>query len=208
MCPPIDWCMSFSPLLDEFLESLLCLPGVGERTAQRMAFNLLQRNRHGGTRLADAMQNAMEHIGHCDICRTLTELPQCNICTDSARDATLLCVVESPADMVALEQSGYKGHYFVLHGRLSPIEGIGATEIGFEQLLKRVNENVREIIIATSMTTEGDATAGYLYQRLQDPKFMISRIAHGIPLGGELDYMDQGTLAHALLERRVIASSD
>jgi recombination protein RecR len=200
--------MSFSPVLDELMESFRCLPGVGERGAQRMAFYLLQRDREGGKRLAAVLERAMEEVGHCGSCRTLTEQEQCKICADPKRDSSLLCVVESPADMVALEQSEYRGRYFVLHGRLSPIEGVGVTEIGFEQLQGLAKEHAREIIIATSMTAEGDATAGYLYKRLQRPGLIISRIAHGVPLGGELDYVDYGTLSHAISQRRAIKPSD
>lgn len=169
-----------------------------------MAFHLLQRNRDGAKVLAQTLKRASEEIGHCRSCRTLTELPVCAICADAKRDRRLLCVVESPADMAAVEQSGYRGHYFVLLGRLSPIEGMGSREIGFEQLSARVSEDVCELIVATSTTVEGDATAAYLYQELNRPNLTITRIAHGVPLGGELDYVDQGTLSHALAQRRQI----
>lgn len=173
-----------------------------------MAFHLLQRDREGGKALATALQHATERIGHCRLCRTLTELSECSVCADPKRDARLLCVVESPGDMAAVEQSGYRGRYFVLLGRLSPIEGVGSAEIGFEQLSARLDGDVGEMIIATSATVEGDATAAYLYQHLKRPALKITRIAHGVPLGGELDYVDYGTLSHAFSQRQLIASSE
>lgn len=198
--------MSFSPILTELFERLCCLPGVGPRSAQRMAFHLLQRNRDGANDLADVLKRASEEIGNCARCRTLTELDICSICSDVKRDKELLCVVENPADVMAVEQSGYRGYYFVLLGRLSPIEGMGVAEIGFERLCERLQSGVRELIIATSATVEGDATAAYLHQELQGDDLRITRIAYGVPLGGELDYVDQGTLSHALEQRRQISS--
>ena len=200
--------LSFSPVLNELVEALSLLPGVGPRSAQRMAFYLLQRNRDGGKVLAGALNKAVDSIGYCSSCRTLTELELCSVCDDPNRDDSLLCVVENPADMVALEYSGYRGHYFVLHGRLSPIDGIGAKEIGVPHLQERLGDKVKEIIIATSATVEGEATASYLHKHLHRPSLHISRIAHGVPIGGELDYIDYGTLSHALSERRSIESEN
>lgn len=194
---------SFSPALSKLFEHLRCLPGVGQRSAQRMAFHLLQRDRAGGKALAVVLQQAMDDIGYCESCRTLSEDKLCPICIDDKRDVTLLCVVENPADMAALEHSGYKGRYFVLLGRLSPIEGIGADDIGFDALCERLN-GVHELIIATSSTVEGSATAAYLCQHLAQANLNISRIASGVPVGGELDFVDYGTLSHALLQRQLI----
>ncbi len=197
--------MAYSPLLQELCERLRCLPGVGPRGARRMALHLLERDREGGRRLAECLERAMERIGHCRHCRSLCEEEVCGICTDQGRDGTLLCVVETPADMEAVEQAGgYRGRYFVLLGRLSPIDGIGPEELGFEQLCARVRNGVRELILATSTTVEGDATAMFLAERLRDQDTLISRIAHGVPLGGELDFVDGGTLAHAFNSRQKI----
>jgi len=198
--------MAFSPLIDQLVESLRCLPGVGPKSAQRMAFHLLERNREGGINLAKHLEQAMAGVGRCEDCRTLTEQPKCSICSNQKRQRNTLCIVESPSDVLALEQSGnYQGLYFVLMGRLSPIDGIGPDEIGVSQLLARIsNEQVDEVILATNPTVEGEATAYYIISQLKDTEVTVSRIAHGVPLGGELEFVDVGTLAHALEGRQVI----
>lgn len=198
--------MKFSPLIDQLVDSLRCLPGVGPKSAQRMAFHLLERSREGGLRLASALERALSEVGHCRDCHTLSELELCGICADPRRDAQLLCVVESPADVVAFEQAGgYRGRYFVLMGHLSPIDGIGPEQIGVDRLLERVREQgVREVILATNPTVEGEATAYYITEQVRALGVLVSRIAHGVPLGGELEYVDSGTLAHALSGRRAV----
>lgn len=198
--------MSYSPIIDELIDALRCLPGVGQKTAQRMSFQLLERNRNGGLRLAEALQEAVEKVGHCQRCRTLTEDEFCKICNDARRDSSLICVVESPADVAAFEASGdYRGHYFVLMGHLSPIDGIGPEEIGIDLLVQRVKEQgVEELILATNPTVEGEATAYYITEQMRKLGITVSRIAHGVPLGGELEYVDSGTLAHAMKGRRRI----
>ncbi|MET0379144.1 MAG: recombination mediator RecR [Spongiibacteraceae bacterium] len=194
----------FSPLIDQLIDALRVLPGVGPKSAQRMAFQILERNRDGGTRLAHALENAVAEVGHCRQCHTLTELELCGICTDPRRDLQMLCVVESPADVMALEQAGsYRGLYFVLMGHLSPIDGIGPAEIGVDRLFDQVRERqIGEVILATNPTVEGEATAFYITDYLKTLGVIVSRIAHGVPLGGELEYVDSGTLAHALSGRR------
>lgn len=198
--------MKFSPLIDQLVDSLRCLPGVGPKSAQRMAFHLLERSREGGLRLAQALERALSEVGHCRDCHTLSELELCGICSDARRDAQLLCVVESPADVMAFEQAGgYRGRYFVLMGHLSPIDGIGPEQIGIDRLLERVREQgVREVILATNPTVEGEATAYYITEQVKALGVLVSRIAHGVPLGGELEYVDSGTLAHALSGRRAV----
>lgn len=196
--------MSFSPLIDQLVQSLRCLPGVGPKSAQRMAFHLLERDREGGSQLAISLERAMIGVGRCQSCRTLTEQPVCDICADERRDKSIICVVETPADVLAFEQSAsYKGLYFVLMGHLSPIDGIGPDDIGITDLLERVqSEDVKEVILATNPTVEGEATAFYITEQLKSMGVEVSRIAHGVPLGGELEYVDVGTLAHALSGRR------
>jgi recombination protein RecR len=198
--------MKFSPLIDELVQALRCLPSVGPKSAQRMAFHLLERNRDGGLHLAEILQQALEQVGHCGACHTLSELELCGICTDPRRDQQTLCVVESPADVLALEQAGsYRGVYFVLMGHLSPIDGIGPAEIGIDHLLQRVrDQQMKEVILATNPTVEGEATAFYITEQVRAQGVMVSRIAHGVPLGGELEYVDSGTLAHALSGRRAV----
>ena len=198
--------MSFSPLIEDLVESLRCLPGVGRKTAQRMALHLLERDRDSGLTLAGALQAALEGVGHCRQCRNFSEQDLCNICDDARRDATTVCVVESPADVVAVEQSGsYRGLYFVLMGHLSPIDGIGPEDIGLDILQHRVEEGgLEELILATNSTVEGEATAFYLAELVREDGIRISRIAHGVPLGGELEYVDGSTLAHALSGRRTM----
>ena len=199
--------MIFSPALGELIEALCCLPGVGPKSAQRMALHLLERNREGATVLAATLTKAMDLIDHCSACRNFTELDICEICTDVKRDAHTICVVETPADVLAVEQSGsFRGIYFVLMGHLSPIDGIGPEEIGLEKLQRRViDEQIREVILATNPTVEGEATAYYVTDLLQGEEgVQVSRIAHGVPLGGELEYVDGSTLAHAFSGRRPV----
>lgn len=196
--------MKFSPALEELMEALRCLPGVGPKSAQRMTLHLLERDREGASGLASALQQAVERVDHCTRCRNFTELDVCEICSDPRRDASTICVVETPADVLAVEQSGsFRGIYFVLMGHLSPIDGIGPAEIGLDKFQQRViDEGITEVILATNPTVEGEATAYYLSDMLQAQGVRISRIAHGVPLGGELEYVDGSTLAHAFSGRR------
>jgi recombination protein RecR len=198
--------MQFSPSLQSLIEALRCLPGVGPKSAQRMTLHLLERDREGAAALADALQQAVARIDHCSRCRNFTELEICEICADPRRDATTICVVETPADVLAVEQSGsFRGIYFVLMGHLSPIDGIGPEEIGLDRFHRRVvDEGIQEVILATNPTVEGEATAYYLIDMLQPEGVRVSRIAHGVPLGGELEYVDGSTLAHAFLGRRTV----
>ena len=198
--------MKFSPALEELIEALRCLPGVGPKSAQRMTLHLLERNREGAAVLATALQQAVERVDHCSRCRNFTELDICEICADPRRDAATICVVETPGDVLAVEQSGsFRGIYFVLMGHLSPIDGIGPAEIGLEKFHRRVlDEGITEVILATNPTVEGEATAYYLTDMLGPEGVKVSRIAHGVPLGGELEYVDGSTLAHALSGRRPV----
>lgn len=193
----------FSPLIDQLITRLRVLPGVGPKSAQRMAFYLLQRNREGALALANALTQAAENIAFCQSCRTLTEEVQCSLCKSPRRDDSLLCVVESPADILAIEQAGaFSGRYFVLHGHLSPIDGVGPKELGMEHLFRRLEQGVVEVIVATNPTMEGEATAHYIADKAKQLNIKVTRIAHGVPMGGELEYIDGGTLAHALTSRR------
>ncbi|NLW05559.1 MAG: recombination protein RecR [Pseudomonadaceae bacterium] len=200
--------MQFSPLIEELIQALRCLPGVGPKNAQRMALHLLERNRAGGNRLASVLQRSMEQVGHCSSCRTLTEQEICRICSSGRRNNTVLCVVETPADMLALEQSGvYDGRYFVLLGHLSPLAGIGPDDLGFNELVEKLqNEPVEEVILATNPTLEGETTAQYLVELLSSLPLKITHLAQGIPLGGELEYLDGGTLSRAFSGRQGFAS--
>jgi len=195
-----------SPAIQRLIDALRCLPGVGPRSAQRMTLQLLERDREGARQLAAALVDAMTRVRRCSRCRNFTELDVCELCNDSRRDAGLLCVVETPADVLAIEQSqSFRGRYFVLLGRLSPIDGIGPQELGLELLQQRVAEDgVVEVILATNPTVEGEATAYYITEMLRPRGVKVSRIAHGVPLGGELEYVDGSTLAHALSGRRVV----
>jgi recombination protein RecR len=194
----------FSPLIDELMSSLRCLPGVGPKSAQRMALHLLERDRAGAERLSQSLHKAVEGVGRCTRCRTLTEQELCGICKNQRRDDALLCVVETPADVLAIESSGtYQGKYFVLQGHLSPIDGIGPEDIGIDQLIQLLQqEPITEVILATNPTVEGEATAYYISERAKHLNVTVSRIAHGVPLGGELEFIDGGTLAHAFSSRR------
>jgi recombination protein RecR len=186
-------------LLEQLIEAFRILPGVGQKTAQRMAYHVLEREREGGQRLSDALAAAVDRIGHCARCRDFSESELCAICASASRDAHLLCAVESPADRLVIEQAtGYRGFYFVLQGRLSPLDGIGPRELGLEKLAARLAEgDVQELVIATNPTVEGEATAHYLAQLARQHKVKPTRLTHGVPLGGELEYVDRGTLSHA-----------
>lgn len=196
--------MGESSLLKELVDALRCLPGIGSRTAQRMAFHLLENDRRSGERLAEVMGRAMRDIKHCSRCRTLTEHDTCRICANPARQPQLLCVVEHPSDVVAVEQAtGYRGYYFVLGGRLSPLDGIGPEDIGLDVLEARLDEGeVQELILATNPTVEGEVTAHYISELAAKRGISASRIAHGVPMGSELEYVDSGTLSHAFEGRR------
>ncbi|WP_025820573.1 recombination mediator RecR [Shewanella marina] len=190
--------MKFSPLVDELIQSLRCLPGVGPKSAQRMAFQLLERNRKSGLHLADALSRAMSEVGHCQTCRTFTEEDQCAICASHKRgNAEVICVVETPADVLAIEAGGhFSGRYFVLLGHLSPLDGIGPEELGLALLEQQLaTQGIAELILATNPTVEGDATAHFIADMAKRHNVNVSRIAHGVPVGGELEYVDSTTLA-------------
>lgn len=194
---------AYSPLLRQLVDAFTCLPGVGQKSAQRMAFHLLQRNRDGARVLAESLARAVESIGSCARCRMLSEEELCGFCRSERRDASLLCVVETPADLLAIEQSGvYRGRYFVLMGHLSPIDGIGPAELGLDLLEQRLGEgDIEELVLATGVTVEGDATAHLLAQIAQRHGVRASRIAYGVPVGGELEFIDSGTLSRAFTGR-------
>lgn len=190
--------------LDELIQALRCLPGVGPKSAQRMAYHLLQRDTKGAQRLAGALGEALARIRHCARCNTFTETEMCSLCSSMRRDSALLCVVESPGDLLMMEQSqSYPGLYFVLMGRLSPLDGIGPHEIHLDRLARRATDGtVREVVLATNFTVEGEATAHYISELLAGKGLKVTRIARGLPVGGELEHVDSGTLAQAVLERR------
>ena len=190
--------------LEALVDALRKLPGVGVKSAQRMAFHLLQHDRHGALQLAEALQAAVEQVRHCERCNTFSESALCNICVDPERDARQLCVVETPADQAALERTGsYRGLYFVLMGRISPLDGVGAREIGARTLLERAADGeVEEVILATSFTAEGEATAHVLSEALKSLGLKATRLARGVPAGSEIEYVDLSTIAHALHDRR------
>ncbi len=192
--------------IDNLIKAFQILPGVGPKSAQRMTLHLLLRERAAGMALAEAMNVAIRDVGQCRLCRNLTEMEVCALCRDERRDGSLLCVIESPADILAIEQAGgYRGYYFVLNGRLSPLDGIGPEHLGLEQLIARIEQlKPKELILATNPTVEGEATAHYVANLVNSAVGHISRIAHGVPLGGEIEYTDSGTLAHALQGRRRI----
>lgn len=193
-----------SPLITQLIQHLRCLPGVGPKSAQRMAFYLLERARAAGLTLSETLKRALQVVQHCQCCRSLSELPVCLLCADTNRDAQLLCVVESPMDVMAIEQTQvYRGYYFVLMGHLSPLEGIGPAELGVQDLLVCVEKRKpTEVILATSSTVEGEATAHYLGELLQEHALVLSRIAHGIPLGNELEFVDSHTLMRSMSARK------
>lgn len=196
----------FSPLIDQLINSLKQLPGVGPKSAQRMALHLLERDKVSAAKLASALKEAVENVKRCTQCRTLTEQPLCQICSSAKREKNIICIVETPADVLAIESASvFRGVYFVLLGRLSPIDGIGPKEVGMDALIERfASETIDEVIIATNPTVEGEATAHYIFESAKKFDLKVSRIAHGIPLGGELEYVDGGTLAHAINSRREI----
>ncbi len=193
-------------LLGQLIQNLCCLPGVGPKSAQRMAFYLLQRDRNGAKTLAETLLRAIDNIGHCQQCRTLTEQALCEICADNSRDNSLICIVESPADVWIVDQATvFKGRYFVLHGRLSPLDGIGPDELGLDLLEQRLaTGTVKELILATNSTVEGEATAYFIGEIARKHQVQASRIAHGVPMGGELEFIDSGTLSHAFKGRKEI----
>ncbi|MEO7386438.1 MAG: recombination mediator RecR [Gammaproteobacteria bacterium] len=195
--------MAFTPLLQDLLTALRCLPGVGPKSSQRMAFHLLERDRDGARRIIGALGAALDRIGLCARCRMFAETEVCGICGDSRRDAALVCVVETPADVIAIEESGvFRGRYFVLLGRLSPLDGIGPDQLGIPTLEAQLGDGItRELILATSATVEGEATSGYLASLAREHRIRATRIAHGVPMGGELEYVDAGTLSHAITAR-------
>lgn len=196
--------MKNPPALEQLIESLRCLPGVGPKSALRMAYYLLQRDRNGATSLANSLSNALETIDHCQLCNNFSDHPVCNVCDSEKRDKSLLCVVEMPTDVMMLEQTqSYQGLYFVLMGRLSPLDGVGPKQINLDKLVKRAQDGiVEEVILATNYTVEGEATAHYIIELLKSRKIKVSRIARGLPMGGEIEYVDSGTLAQALVERK------
>ncbi len=198
--------MKNPPALEQLIDSLRCLPGVGPKSAQRMAYYLLQRDRQGANGLALALNNALQVVDHCKLCNTFSEQPICPLCESAQRDKSVLCVVEMPTDLIMLENTrAYSGMYFVLMGRLSPLDGIGPKEIHLDRLIKRANDGVvTEVILATNYTVEGDATAHYISELLRARGIKVSRIARGMPMGGEIEYVDTGTLAQAMLERRSV----
>ncbi|SDJ67868.1 recombination mediator RecR [Microbulbifer yueqingensis] len=200
----------FSPLIEDLIRALRCLPGVGPKSAQRMAMYLLERDRDAAGLLARTLEMAVEKVGRCSQCRTLTEQDLCALCGSSRRDDSALCVVETPADVLAIEQAGnYHGRYFVLHGHLSPIDGVGPADLGIDLLEQRLaGEPVKELIIATNPTVEGEATAQFIAERARERGIAVSRIAHGVPIGGELEYIDGGTLAHAFNSRTAFFSGN
>lgn len=199
-------CIVTTSSLESLVEALRCLPGVGPKSAQRMAYYLLQRDRNGAKRLAESLNAALQAIRHCLRCNTFTEVDICQRCVSTKRDPSLLCVVETPVDMNMMEQShAYSGLYYVLMGRISPLDGIGPRELRLERLLERVSDGfVKEVILATNYTNEGEATAHYISELLKSRGIGVSRIARGVPVGGELEYVDSGTLAQAIRERRLL----
>jgi len=195
--------VGFSPLIDNLISALTCLPGIGPKSAQRMAFHILKHNRGGGRQIAHTLLSAIDKVGHCQQCRIFSEQTICNICNNHARDHSVMCVVESPADVVMIEQAGgYQGLYFVLMGHLSPMDSIGPKEIGVEFFQQRLlSATIKEVIMATSTTVGGEATAYYLAEVTKTHNILTTRIAYGVPMGGELEYLDGGTVARALEQR-------
>jgi len=195
-----------SPLIQELINAFRILPGVGPKSAQRMAYYILERNKEGGGKLSQSLSNAVEKVGHCSLCRTLTEEETCTLCVSTQRNSSELCIVESPTDVTVIEQSGvFKGKYFVLMGHLSPIDGIGPEALGLDVLEARLaSQEVSELIIATNPTVEGEATAFYIQQLADTFGILTTRLAQGIPLGGELEYLDSGTLTQAFIARKKV----
>ena len=192
-----------SPKLTHLIEALCCLPGIGKKSAQRIAYHVLERDRDGARKLAASMNDAMDSIGHCQRCRTFSETEVCPLCASHKRDRTLLCVVESPADVASIEQSDFQGLYFVLMGHLSPLDGIGPDEIGLPELGQLFDEGeIEEVILATNTTVEGEATAHFIGEMVRKRNLKVTRIAHGIPMGGGLEYVNSRTISHAMAGRR------
>jgi recombination protein RecR len=197
--------MAEPSILGKLIDALRCMPGIGKKSAQRIAYHLLQRNREGARQLAAALNDAMDHIGHCQRCRTFSETETCNLCMSQKRDRSLLCVVENPSDVYAIEDAEYNGLYFVLMGHLSPLDGIGPEELGLEKLSDLLDEGeIKEVILATSSTVEGETTAHFISEMVRKRKLRPTRIAHGIPMGGELEFVGTSTIFHALAGRRDI----
>lgn len=197
--------MSESPLLLELIDALRCMPGIGKKSAQRITYHLLQRNRDGARKLSRTLLEAMDKIGHCERCRTFSEERICTLCQSHKRDRTLLCIVESPADVYIVEEAGFRGLYFVLMGHLSPLDGIGPDDLGLNKLEHLLEEGeIEEVILATSTTVEGEATAHFIGEVVHNRNLRVSRIAHGVPMGGELEYVDSSTMSHAIAGRREI----
>jgi len=195
--------MQFEPVLDELMQALRCLPGVGQKTAQRMTFHLLERDRQGAFKLAQSLAEAVDKVAHCETCQTLSSSKVCALCSNQQREQQLLCVVETPVDVMAIEAAtSFKGLYFVLNGRLSPLDGLGPADIGLDKLAARIQQGIiKEIILATNPTVEGEATAHYISEMAKKHGIKATRIAHGVPFGGELEYIDSGTLSHAFSGR-------
>lgn len=198
--------MNNPAVLEQLISALRCLPGVGPKSSTRMAYHLLQRDREGAQKLAASLQQALDKLAHCDYCNNFSEHSVCSLCQDSQRDKAILCVVEMPTDLMMLENTrSYQGQYFVLMGKLSPMDGIGPKDIHLDKLLKRAQDSaIQEVILATNFTSEGEATAHYIGQMLKSRGIRTSRIARGLPMGGEIEYVDSGTLSTALLERKAV----
>ena len=196
--------MKNPPALEQLIDSLRCLPGVGPKSALRMAYYLLQRDRKGAAKLGNSLENALQALGHCTLCNNFSETPVCPLCASDKREQSQLCVIEMPTDLMMMEQThSYSGMYFVLMGRLSPLDGIGPKEINLDKLIKRAQDGViKEVILATNYTVEGEATAHYISELLKTRGITVSRIARGLPMGGEIEYVDSGTLSMALLGRK------
>lgn len=192
-------------LLEQLVEALRCMPGIGRKSAQRIAHQLLQRNRDAAKHLSRILADAMENIGHCERCRTYTENTRCHLCENKKRDDSMLCIVENPSDVDSIEEANYRGRYFVLLGHLSPLDGIGPDDIGLNELPKLLDdEELKEVILATSSTVEGEATAHFISEMVKARGKAVSRIAHGVPMGGELEYVNSLTIAHAIEGRKAI----
>ncbi|SDK32620.1 DNA replication and repair protein RecR [Methylophilus rhizosphaerae] len=198
--------MNSPAVLEQLVNALRCLPGVGPKSSTRMAYHLLQRDREGAQRLAASLQQALDKLAHCDYCNNFSEHPVCSLCQDNQREKSTLCVIEMPTDLMTLENTrSYQGQYFVLMGKLSPMDGIGPKDIHLDKLLKRAQDSlIEEVILATNFTSEGEATAHYIGQMLKSRGIKVSRIARGLPMGGEIEYVDSGTLSTALLERKAV----
>ena len=198
--------MSNNTILTDLVDSLKCLPGVGPKSALRLAYHLLQRDRLGANQLSSSISKALEKLNACNLCNNFTESKTCNLCESTSRDDSLLCIVEMPTDLLMMEQThSFKGHYYVLMGRLSPLDGIGPKELNLSKLIDRIKtSNFKEIIIATNFTSEGNATAQYIKDILKNTNFKVTRIARGLPMGGEIEYVDSGTLAQAIEDRKNI----